>query len=89
MLHLGIANVAKVPEFIIDQDESDLLANATVNVLEQFDIKPDPKVEAMFGLIVAAGTVYGPRFYMVKKRRQEEKEKEKKAVVIDGQFTEA
>lgn len=72
MLHIGIAGVTKTPEFVLDEEESKMLANATVNVLSEFDIRPNPKAEAIFGLIVAAGTVYGPRFYMIRKRTGDE-----------------
>lgn len=72
MLHVGIATIGKAPEMELSKDESDLLANATVNVLQEFDIRPDPKTEAVFGLIVACGTVYGPRAFLYRKRKAEE-----------------
>lgn len=50
-----------------------MLANASANVLEQFDLKPDPKTQAIVGLIIAAGTVYGPRAYMITARKAQEK----------------
>jgi hypothetical protein len=88
MLHLGIAGATKTPEMALDEDESKLLANATVNLLSEFDIRPDPKVEAAFGLIIAAGSVYGPRFYLINKRRAEEKAAKKNSpnVVPFGQM---
>jgi hypothetical protein len=70
ILHSGIAAIAKAPELEIDKDESDLLANATANVLDQFDLKPDPRAEAIVGLIIAASTVYGPRVYLMRQRKQ-------------------
>lgn len=70
ILHSGIAAITKAPEFEIDKEESDLLANATANVLEQFDLKPDPRAEAIVGLIVAASTIYGPRVYLMRQRKQ-------------------
>lgn len=70
ILHSGIAAIAKAPEFEIDKEESDLLANATANVLDQFDLKPDPRAEAIVGLIVAASTIYGPRVYLMRQRKQ-------------------
>lgn len=73
MLHLGIASATKSSELVIDKEEADLLSRATVNVLEQYDIRPDPKLQAMFGLIVAAGTVYGPRAFLIQKRRADER----------------
>ena len=75
MVHLGIANFTNSPEMIIDKDEGNLLANATVNVLDQFDIHPDPKMQAIFGLIIASGSVYGPRIFLINKRRAAEREK--------------
>lgn len=57
----------------ISEDEGKLLAEASVNVMREFDITPDPKAEAIIGLIVAAGTVYGPRYYLVKTRHAEER----------------
>lgn len=83
MLHIGIANVSKSPEFEIDKTESDLLANATVNVLQQFDIRPDPRAEAIFGLLVACGTVYGPRIYIHNKRKQTDKKAKASETVVD------
>jgi len=91
MLHLGIAGATKTPEMALSQDEADVLANASVNVLEQFDIRPDPKVEAIVGLIIAAGTVYGPRAYLIRQRMAKENAERKSqqnfdpasAVVID------
>jgi hypothetical protein len=50
-----------------------MLATASANVLEQFDLKPDPKTQAIIGLVMAAGTVYGPRVYMIQVRRAQEK----------------
>lgn len=68
MLHMGLANVSNAPEFALDKSESDMLASASVNVLEQFDIKPNPKAEAIFGLITACGIVYGPRVVTYRRR---------------------
>jgi hypothetical protein len=72
MLHLGISAATKTPEMVLEQSEADLLAEATVNVMREFDIKADPRAEAVIGLIVAAGTVYGPRVYNIKHRQKEE-----------------
>jgi hypothetical protein len=68
MLHIGLSTVSKTPEWELDKTETDMLANATVNVLQQFDIRPDPKIEAIFGLITAAGIVYAPRFILYRNR---------------------
>jgi hypothetical protein len=57
---------------MIDESEAEYLAKATANVLDQFDLKPDPKTQAIVGLVIAAGTVYGPRVYMIKSRHAAE-----------------
>jgi hypothetical protein len=54
-----------------------LLATATANVMEQYDLKPDPKTEALIGLIVAAGTVYVPRYVTIRLRHVQERAERK------------
>lgn len=71
-IHLGIAGAVKVPELALEQSESDMLAGSIVNVMDAFDIRPDPRAEAVVGLIVAASAVYGPRVYLIKHRRASE-----------------
>jgi hypothetical protein len=73
VLHVGIATATKTPEMVLDDSEASLLANATANVLEQFDIRPDPKIEAIIGLIMAAGSIYGPRMYLISERKKADK----------------
>lgn len=53
-----------------------LLSRASVNMMEQFDITPDPKTQAVVGLIVAAATVYGPRAVAYRFRKAQEKAEE-------------
>jgi hypothetical protein len=73
VLHVGIAAVSKTPELAIDEDEGRMLAAATANVMEEFDLKPDPKTQAIVGLVIAAGTVYGPRMVAIQMRRLQER----------------
>lgn len=72
VLHEGIAVVGKLPEMSLDKSEADLLAKAAVPVLEQFNIQPDPRFAAAFGLIAACGTVYVPRAYLIRARLADE-----------------
>lgn len=72
IVHLGIASATKTPEMALDEEEGKLLAEATANVLAEFDIRPDPKLQAVIGLITAAGVVYGPRVVMIRARWKEE-----------------
>lgn len=57
---------------MIDQEEGELLATASVNMMQQFDIAPDPKTQAIIGMIMATATVYGPRIYMIRARLAQE-----------------
>lgn len=61
---------------VMDEGEATSLSQATVRVLEEFDIKPDPKIEAIVGLIMTAGSIYGPKAYEIHKRLKESKSKE-------------
>jgi hypothetical protein len=54
---------------MIDSEEGDLLAKSAANVLEQFDMTPDPKLQAAVGMIVACAVVYGPRVALIRARK--------------------
>jgi len=41
--------------------------------LAEFNITPDPKVAAIVGLVVAAGTVYGPMAVSIRMRKDAER----------------
>lgn len=74
-LHLAIAGFTKSPEMQLDDTESKALSESIVNVMDQFDMSPDPRIVAVGGLIATASTIYGPRMYMIRERRKEEKNK--------------
>lgn len=73
IVHAGLAATLKTPEIALDEAESKALAGGVTNVLEQFDIRPDPKVEAVVGLIVAASSIYGPKVYLYRERKKAER----------------
>lgn len=73
IVHAGLAAVSKVPEIAIDGEEGQMLAQASANVLAQFDIAPDPKVQAIIGLVMACGVVYAPRVIMFKARMEQQR----------------
>jgi len=75
ILHVGIAGATKSPEFILEDLEAESLANATANVLREFDIRPDPKIEAIVGLVMVAGSIYGPRLYLINERKKKDRDK--------------
>ena len=73
IVHTGLAAASKTPELELSDKESEALGSATANVLAQFDIAPDPRVEAIVGLVTVAGMIYGPRMYLIRERKSEEK----------------
>ena len=61
-----------------------MLAAASVNLMEAYDIRPDPKVEAAIGMAVAVGTVYGPRVISIRVRKNKERqERRAQSEVVD------
>lgn len=76
ILHAGIAGATNTPELELDKKEGDLLAGAAIPVLDIFDIKPDPRVTAVIGLVMASAQIYGPRIYLIRDRKQKEFEVE-------------
>lgn len=81
--HLGLSGI--VPELALEKDDADLLANAAVPVLEQFDFTPDPRFVAVFGLFAAMGKVYGPKAILYRMRKQAEADAKMKRVNPDFQ----
>lgn len=74
IVHAGLASATKTPELALDDDDAGALAKAAANVLIEFDIQPNPKVQAVVGLVMTAGAVYGPKVYMIRERKREAKE---------------
>jgi hypothetical protein len=68
VIHIGLAEMTKTPELALQEAESAALATSLANVLDQFDITPDPKVQAIIGLLMCGGMIYGPRMYMIRER---------------------
>lgn len=89
LAHTGLAVATKCPEFELDKEESDYIAKSSANVLEQFDITPDPKTQAIIGLIIALGTVYAPRYMLISMRVKAEKrnKENEKATVYNANGT--
>lgn len=73
IVHIGLASATKTPELRLEDAEAEALAKSTAVVLEEFDIRPDPKIEAIVGLVTTAGMIYGPRVYLIAERKKREK----------------
>jgi hypothetical protein len=73
IIHAGLSGLTKTPELELEQDDARNLAEASANLLNEFEIKPDPKIEATIAFVVVAGSIYAPKLAMIRMRRQEEK----------------
>lgn len=72
-LHDVVAFVGKMPEMSLEKSEADLLSNAAVPVLAQFNVTPDPRIVSAFALCAAIATVEGPRIYLIRERMARER----------------
>lgn len=73
IIHIGLASATRTPELRLEDEEAEALAKSTAVVLEEFDIRPDPKIEAIIGLVTTAGMIYGPRVYLITERKKRER----------------
>ncbi len=85
ILNTGIAFLTKFDDFKLEDSEAMQMANATANVMEQFDYTPDPKVAAVLGLVTTTSMIYGPRLYLYRSHTKKiaEQKKEKKIEAAD------
>lgn len=67
ILNTGIAFITRFDDFKLEDAEAMQMAEATANVLEQFDYTPDPKIAAVLGLVTTTSMIYGPRVYLYRK----------------------
>lgn len=89
ILNTGIAFLTKFDDFKLDDNEARQMADATANVLAQFDYVPDPKIAAVLGLVTTTSMIYGPRAYLYRRHLDKVKSDRRKAVITkaDEQIT--
>jgi len=75
IVHMGIAAFTKFDGFALEKSEADGLGSSLANVMEQFDITPDPRFTAVAGLVTTASMIYGPRVYLYREHVKAEKKK--------------
>ena len=75
VIHVGLAEMTKTPELVLQETESSALATSIANVLSEFDITPDPKIQAIIGLLMTGGMIYGPRMYLIRTRLKNDNKK--------------
>lgn len=71
--HVGLSAITASPEFQLDDAEAKAIAGATVTMLEAFDVRPDPRVEAMVGFATTVLPIYGTKFLQRRNRLRKEK----------------
>lgn len=74
-IHIGVAKMAKAPEFEIEKDDAKLLAEAVAGVLALHKIRMTPSQEAYAVLLEAAAQIYPPMFVSVYFRKKMEAER--------------
>ncbi len=71
--HLGLAAVSKSPELALDEAEANAIAGAVANCLDVFDVRPDPRVEAVVGLVTTCGPIYATKYFLIRHRKNAER----------------
>ena len=90
-VHMGLAAFTDFKNWELKKEESDSLAKSVANVMEQFDMAPDPRFAAVAGLITTAGMIYGPRVYLYRehnaKKRAEKRANKPDTPANQSQFS--
>jgi hypothetical protein len=73
IVHAGIASATKTPELELTEPEANQLGKSVGAVMDEFGFQPDPRTQAIVGLVITAGMIYGPRMYLIRERIAEPK----------------
>lgn len=76
-LHTIAANLTKVPELALADEEARSIAKAVARVSEHYDIAASEKTLAWVNLAMIAGSVYGPRILAYELRKKAENDAKK------------
>ena len=74
-IHGILATITKEELWIISDDEGKTLAVPLVDILGEFDLKPDPRLVKAYHAAQALAIVYGPRLYFMAQKRAQSKPK--------------
>jgi hypothetical protein len=86
IFHTSIAAMTNTPELVLSEPEASGLSESGLTLLELYDIKPNPKVEAAILFAGQIGLVYGTRILAIRARSANAKKGTRKgnATVFDG-----
>lgn len=71
--HAMLAMITKTQEFLLDETEAKMLAQATANVSRHYDVQMAAKTVDWTNLLMVCGTVYGTRLMAVRNRKNTER----------------
>lgn len=66
--HWALSVRLKIPEIALEENDANILSTATMDLLDLYDIKFDPKIAAMITLMGVSGKIYGDKFLAYKLR---------------------
>lgn len=78
IFHTSLAAMTQTPELILSEGEASGLSETGLTLLQLYDIKPDPKVEAAILFAGQIGLVYGSRIIAIRARKSNEKTKRRR-----------
>ena len=67
-IHMMVAEITKIPEAAIQEPEGMMMAQAIVNMADQYDLELDGKTGAALQLFATAAMIYAPRVIHFKNR---------------------
>jgi hypothetical protein len=82
--HVGIAAITASPELMLDEAEAKAIAGATATMLDAFDVRPDPRVEAVVGFVTTVAPIYGTKLLQRRNRLKKEKPAKSTAAANGG-----
>jgi hypothetical protein len=72
-LHIMAMHITGAPEMQIGENEADMLANAVINVAQEYNLSLSGKTGAAIQLFGVAAMVYLPRIQAINNRKRSEK----------------
>lgn len=71
--HVGLAAALSAPELVLTEDEAKAITAVTVNMMEVFEVKPNPKVEAVAGFAMTVIPIYATKAFQIRNRRRKDR----------------
>lgn len=82
-LHMMIAQISQIPEIMISEEESKMLASSVALVCDEYDLNLSGKTGAFLQLMASAAVIYLPRVPVIQQRVREKRDM-KNALPTEG-----